>query len=305
MMRGFLYTAIFAMLIVQGCKNTTVSTDELQTEVKTPVTLTQAERSPISEYLQLSATSTYQKKNQVKSNVSGFIEQSTAKVGEYVEAGKPLFYIRTKEAVALRKFHLNDTSLAVSGLIVVNAPESGVLTEVLKYTNDYVSDGDAMATIAQLNSFVFILNVPFEQKKYAGIGTACRIVLPDSTALQGTIVSQLSMVDPVSQTQSYEVKVNSNLKLPENLVATAQLVKRTKPDAQVVDKSCVLADETMENFWVMKLLNDSTALKVSVMTGIATDSKIEILSPVFTIADRIILTGQYGLADTALVSINK
>jgi len=304
-MKGFLYTAIFAILIVQGCKNAAESIDELQTEVKTPVTVTQFERSPISEYLQLSATSTYQKKNQVKSNVGGFIEQSTAKVGEYVEAGKPLFYIRTKEAEVLRKFHLIDTSLSVSGLIIVKAPESGILTEVLKYTNDYVSDGDAMATIAQLNSFVFILNVPFEQKKYAAIGTVCRIVLPDSTVLQGTIMSQLSTVDPVSQTQSYQVKVNTNLKLPENLVTTAQLVKRSKPDAQVVDKSCVLADETMENFWVMKLINDSIAVKVPVMKGIATDSKIEILSPVFTVADRIILTGQYGLADTALVSINK
>jgi hypothetical protein len=305
MMKGVLFIALFPLLLAQGCKNTAETTDESQTEVKTPVTLTTVEHSSISEYLQLSATSVYQKKNQVKSNITGYIEKSTARVGEFVQAGQPLYYIRTKEAEALRHYHANDSSYSITGLIVVKAPESGILTEVLKYTNDYVSDGDAMATIAQQNSFVFILNMPFEQKKYAPVGTVCNIVLPDSTRLQGTVISQLSVVDPVSQTQSFALKINSSLKLPENLVATVQLVKHTKLNAQVVDKSCVLTDETMENFWMMKLINDSTAVKVPVTKGISTDYKIEIITPVFNATDRIINSGQYGLSDTAFVTINK
>jgi multidrug efflux pump subunit AcrA (membrane-fusion protein) len=305
MMKGIVYIAALAMLIVQGCKNSSETTDESQTEVKTPVTFTAVEHSSISEYIQLSATSVYQKKNQVKSSTNGYIEKSSARIGEYVEAGKPLYYIRTKEAEVLRKFHENDTSYKITGLIVIKAPESGILTEVVKFTNDYVSDGDPLATIAEQNSFVFILNVPFEQKKYAPVGTVCNVLLPDSTNLQGTVISQLSMVDPVSQTQSYAVKVNSISKLPENLVATVRLVKHTKSNTQILDKSCVLTDETMEKFWVMKLINDSTAVKVPVKKGISTDDKIEILSPVFNASDRIINSGQYGLADTANVTINK
>ena len=183
MMKGIVYIAAFALLISQGCKNSSETTDESQTEVKTPVTLTTVEHSAISEYIQLSATSVYQKKNQVKSSTNGYIEKSSARVGDYVEAGTPLYYIRTKEAEVLRKFHENDTSYKITGLILIKAPESGILTEVLKFTNDYVSDGDPLATIAQQNSFVFILNVPFEQKKYAPVGTVCSILLPDSTKL--------------------------------------------------------------------------------------------------------------------------
>ena len=304
MIKGIFYLAIFALL-AQGCKSTSEKADESVTEVKTPVTLTAVEHSSISEYIQLSATSVYQKKNQVKSNITGYIEKSTARVGDFVEAGKPLFYIRTKEAEVLKKFHANDTSYSIGGLIVIKAPESGILTEVLKFTNDYVSDGDAMATIAQQTSFVFILSMPFEQKKYAPVGTICNIILPDSTKLHGTVISQLSMVDPVSQTQSLAIKINSSLKLPENLVATVQLVKNTKPNTQIIDKSCVLTDETMENFWVMKLINDSTAIKVPVIKGISTDDKIEIVAPVFIATDRIVNSGQYGLSDTAFVTINK
>ena len=292
-------------LAFTGCKNSTENTEASNPEVKTPVGITKIERSSISESIRLSATSSYQKKNQVKANVTGYIEKSFVRIGEYVEAGKTLFLIRTKEAEALRKFHSGDSSFNVKGLIGIKANESGVVTEVNKYVKDYVTDGDALATIAQLNSFVFLMNVPYEIKKYAPAGTACIIILPDSTRLSGTVSSQLSTVDPVSQTQLCEVKVTSGQKLPENLVASVFLVKNTKQNAQVLDKTCVLSDETMENFWVMKLINDTTAVKVPVQKGISTDLKIEITSPVFNPADRIVSSGQYGLPDTAFIMINK
>ena len=297
---AFLLTWIFS-----GCSSGSENQAEAETEVKTPVTLTTVERSSISENITLSATSAYLKKNQVKANVTGYIEKSFAIVGDYVQAGKPLFYIRTKEAEALSKFHSGDTSFHVKGLIEIKAPESGIVTEVNKYVNDYATDGDAMATIAQQSSFVFLLNVPFEFKKYATVGTVCVVVLPDSSRLNGTVVSQLSTMDAVSQTQLYQVRVSAGQKLPENLVANVMLVKNTKHNTQVVDKSCVLSDETMENFWVMKLINDSTAVKIPIKKGISTDSKIEITSPDFNPADRIIYAGQYGLPDTAFVTISK
>ena len=288
-----------------GCKSNNENTAATEMEVKTPVTITTVERSSISENITLSATSAYLKKNQVKANVTGYIEKSFAVVGEYVQAGKPLFFIRTKEAEALGKFHSNDTSFNVNGLIEIKAPESGIVTEVNKYANDYTSDGDALATIAQQNSFVFLLNVPFEFKKYAAVGTSCTVLLPDSSKLTGKVLSQLSTMDAVSQTQLYQIKVSSAQTLPENLVGNVSLVKNTKHNTQIVDKTCVLSDETMENFWVMKLINDSTAVKVPVKKGISTDLKIEIVSPIFNPSDRILYSGQYGLPDTAFVMINK
>ncbi len=302
-----LIPALAALLLFTsgGCKNISNTDEEAQTEVKTPVTVTSVMHSGISESIQLSAVSGYLKKNQVKATVTGYIEKSLATVGGFVEAGSPLFYIRTKEASALAKFHSNDTSYAIKGLLLVKAPESGILTEVNKFVNDYVSDGDAMATIAQKNSFVFLLNVPYELKKYASVGSGCILLLPDSTKLEGRISSQMSVVDAASQTQSYQIKVYTGLSLPENLLATVQLVKNTKQKAQVADKSCILSNETMDNFWVMKLINDSTAVKVPVTKGISTNERIEILSPQFSPDDRILKTGQYGLSDTAYVHINK
>jgi hypothetical protein len=55
----------------------------------------------------------------------------------------------------------------------------------------------------------------------------------------------------------------------------------------------------------MKLLNDSTAIKIIVSKGFENNEEVEIINPVFLPSDRIVLTGNYGLPDTARVTIIK
>ena len=55
----------------------------------------------------------------------------------------------------------------------------------------------------------------------------------------------------------------------------------------------------------MKLKDDTTAVKVADKKGLEAGDKVEILSPSFAPADRIVVTGNYGLADTAKVKIVK
>jgi uncharacterized NAD(P)/FAD-binding protein YdhS len=63
-----------------------------------------------------------------------------------------------------------------------------------------------------------------------------------------------------------------------------------------------LSNETLSEFWVMKMIDDTTAVKVPVKKGIETGDRVEILSPDFSPEDKILLSGNYGLADTALVT---
>ncbi|MEO8148346.1 MAG: HlyD family efflux transporter periplasmic adaptor subunit [Bacteroidia bacterium] len=296
---------LVSIIAFTGCKNASNQTDETTEEVKTPVTITHISNAPISESISLNATSSYQVKNIVKASVTGYIEKSLIHIGDYVQAGKTIFAIITKEADALKNYSGKDSLMQFKSSLTIAATISGIITEVNKQQNDFVTEGDQLAVIAQQSSFVFMLNVPFELNKYAAIGTSCNVFLPDSTIIKGVISSKLSMVDAVAQTQSYIIKISSNTKLPENLLATVQLFKNTKPTAQVIEKSAVLSNETMESFWVMKLINDTTAVRVPVNKGIVTEDKIEILSPIFNESDRILNSGHYGLADTAFVSVGK
>jgi hypothetical protein len=53
----------------------------------------------------------------------------------------------------------------------------------------------------------------------------------------------------------------------------------------------------------MKLINDSTGIKVSVEKGIKQDSLVQIIGAGLTINDRVISEGGYGLADSARIHV--
>ncbi len=89
------------------------------------------------------------------------------------------------------------------------------------------------------------------------------------------------------------------------MVAKVKIIKIAKSAGAILDKKAVLSDETLNTFWVMKLINDSTAVKVPIQKGIETNDNVEILSPKFSVQDKILLSGNYGLPDTALVIVQK
>ena len=67
----------------------------------------------------------------------------------------------------------------------------------------------------------------------------------------------------------------------------------------------MLTDETQSEFWIMKLIDSTTAVKVPIKKGIETMTSVEILSPLLSASDQILVTGNYGLTDTAKVSVQK
>lgn len=302
---NFLANLIILLVLISCTNNVKPAAEEESAKVTTPVTVTSVSTGTISKVINLTATSSYLKKNTVKSTATGYITKISCNIGEYVKAGSPLYSVKTKEAEALSNFSKTNPEFAFNGELTIKAPTSGIISEVNKQDNDYVADGDQLCVIAEQSSLVFLLNVPFEQNKHAAIGTNCEIVLPDSTRIPGTITSKLSAIDAASQTQSFVVKTRTNAQLPENLTAFVQLSESTKANTQIVEKGCVLSDETMENYWVMKLINDSTAIKVAVKPGIVTDTRIEILLPLFANSDRLVNSGHYGLPDTARVNITQ
>jgi multidrug efflux pump subunit AcrA (membrane-fusion protein) len=294
------FTALGATCFI-SCNNQ--AGEAAQPEPKTPVTLGTASIESISEVAELRATSLFQKKVAVKSTLAGYVEGMNANIGDEVAEGQVLFVIKTKEASALESLHMNDTALNFSGLIKIKAQKSGIITTLDHQKGDYVQEGEQLGIISERSSLVFILEVPFELHSYLKTGSSCDIVLPDNEVIGGKITGSLPSVDAASQTQSFMVTPTGGMKLPENLAAKVRIVKQEKEKAVVLPKPAVLADETQTEFWVMKLINDSTAIKIPIKKGIETAEKVEITSPAFGSSDRIIISGNYGLADTAAITI--
>ena len=73
----------------------------------------------------------------------------------------------------------------------------------------------------------------------------------------------MPVVDSASQTQNIVIAVNEK-NLPANLIAKVRIEKMVKSNAVSLPKQSVLSDETQTSFWVMKLLDSATAVKVPV-----------------------------------------
>jgi multidrug efflux pump subunit AcrA (membrane-fusion protein) len=247
----------------------------------------------------------FMNKNIIRASTTGIIEKISINPGDYVAANQLLFTIRTREAIALGNSLRSDTSFAFKGIIDINSLKEGVIISVAYQKGDFVQEGDEMAVISDQTSLVFILDVPFELDSYIERNRRCTIVLPDKREITGNITGKLPEMDAVSQSIRYLIKPLSAGHLPANLIGTVSLVKSTNDKALVLPKRAVLGDETQTEFWIMKLLNDSTAIKVIIKKGFENNDEVEITDPVLTSTDRIILTGNYGLPDTARISIIK
>lgn len=296
---------ILAMLIGIGCQQTDPATDEEITAI-TPVQVTAVADSSLSESIEVSAVSAYLEKSYVKANINGYVETSAALMGKQVSSGQLLFSLITKEAKAIgNSINQLDPELKFSGISKIKAAQSGLIIQVNHQKGDYVQDGEALATISNRNSLVFLLDLPYEFNQLINSNPNLTVELPDGQKLKGTLAGTMPSVDSLAQTQRYIVKVNSANAIPEGLIAKVKLVKASHLNAQVLPKSAVLANETEDQFWVMKMINDSTAIRVDVKKGIESHTLVEVLSPKFDKKDRIIKTGNYGIADTARVKILK
>lgn len=301
-----LFLCFFSLAIFFcSCKSSNNASVETITEApRTPVTITSVLYEPLEDYIELNATSSFLQQDFIKSNLNGYIQKANIKLGDHVHSGQTLFILKTKEAQAIgNEVNKLDPSFKFSGVNTIRADVTGYVADINHQAGDYVQDGEQLAVIYDSKSFVFIMNVPYQYHEYVAAGKQVAITLPDGEHLSGTVKASLPVVDSVSQTQVVALRINSSHNIPVNLVAKVKIIKTSKTAAVVVDKKAVLSDESLSNFWVMKMINDSTAVKVPIKKGIESGDKVEILSPEFSPTDKILLTGNYGLSDTAFVKV--
>ena len=306
-LKNNLLSCLCFMGLFLSCKSKEAGgTEEEQTaeETQTPVTVTHVERGDLTEYVELNATSVFQQSNFIKASSNGYLKSVNVKLGQQIQPGDLAFTLQTKEAKALGStINDLDPSFHFTGLINIKATAGGYIQELNHQAGDYVQDGEQLAVLSDSKTFGFVMNVPYEWKQFVGLGKALDIILPDKTTLKGVVSSILPNVDSISQTQSVFIRINSTGMIPQNLIGKVRIPKLQRNNTVSLPKSAILADETQANFWVMKMIDSVTAVKVPVIKGLETNDRVEIIRPSFSDQDKILLTGHYGLGDTAKVKI--
>lgn len=294
---------LFALFVCYSC--TKKVTEEAQTDAIIPVTLTSIDSSGMSSYVDLNATATFLVKNIIKSNATGYLKSVAVQNNDYVSKGKTLFTLQTREAKVLgNTINKIDPTLNFGSPIKIKAAANGFITNINAQSGDYVQDGDQLAVINDAQSFGIVLSMPYELKQFVKPNQQLTAFLPDGSAIQTTVLKFMPLVDMASQTQNVILKCAKN-DIPENLIVKVRIYKKSKAKSISLPKSAVLSNETETEFWIMKMINSNTAVKIPITKGITTDERIEIISPILRNDDKILLTGNYGVSDTIKVKVNK
>jgi Barrel-sandwich domain of CusB or HlyD membrane-fusion len=291
-------------LFLSSCKKTDEET-ETAGEVKALVTLTTPEYNSLSEYMEFNAVTQFQRKDNLRATATGYISSIYFNPGNSIERGEVFCSISTKEQNALRTLSETDSSLQkFQNPLTIESNATGIISTINVLNGDYVNEGDVIATVLEPGSLVLNLNVPYESHNIVTKGKACEVYLPDGKIINTYISQSLPTVDPKTLAQVYLIDMGS-YSLPENLNVTVRVAVNKQTNVLSLPIKAVQTDEEQKEFWVMKLVNDSLAVQVPVITGAQNDSLIQIISDVISTDDKIILQGAYGLPDSSMVIIQK
>ncbi len=302
--RLYFFLAIATILFFAACKGSKSETvaDSIE-KARTTVTATMPSTQGFSDYIELNGNTQFQKKLVVRANITGYIIAMPWKTGDHVSNGTLFCSIKTKEQDALKNIDVREPSLQqFQKPINVFANASGIFTAVNYSKGDFVNEGDILANITDPSSFVLVVNVPYEYHQVVYKGKSCSVKFPDGKIIEAKIQEEVPTVDAATQTQSYLIRFPANQLLPENLNLVVRIPLTQKANATALPLEAIQTNETQDEFWVMKLVNDSLAVKVPITVGLQKDSMREILTGL-GIMDKIVVKGAYGLGDSSLVKL--
>lgn len=297
-------TILVFVLLLTSCKKQ--ETSNIAAEIIVPVTVTTIDTVKIDDYEAVSGTITYIVKTPIKSILTGYITSVNVKTNDLIPKGKTLFTIKTKEALALgNDVNKLDSNLHFGNALSIKSNSTGYVTAMNVEKGNYVQEGDILTIINDLESYGVVINVPFELKQFIKLNSNLTVYLPDGSTINSTVKQFIPSVDVSSQMQSVFLKLDTKESYPENLIVTVRIPKSQKANRISLPKSAILSNEIETEYWTMKLLNDSTAIKVPVQIGLKNQERTEIIAPKFELKDRFLTSGNFGVSDTIKVKINK
>ncbi|HYW94499.1 MAG TPA: HlyD family efflux transporter periplasmic adaptor subunit [Bacteroidales bacterium] len=303
MKKPFVFIVVISAILISSCMHKK-SEDESSFQAYPNVKTTQVTYDRISDHVELNATARYLKTSVLSSPVAGYVVHAYAEQGRKTRPGEVLYTLQTRESRALeeKKGELNDT-FGFKGVDTLRSNTEGYIAETYHQAGDFVTQGEKLLTMKEISSLVFVLDLPYEWNSLVKVGMNVSMVFPDESQVTGTVSRISPVVDPSNQTQKVVIAVKEPGRYPEGLIAKVSIPMVTSTNAALLPKSAVLTNETETEYWVMKMINDSVAVKVPVKTGIITHDTVQIDSPAFSKKDRILIYGNYAVPDTLQVTL--
>lgn len=281
--------------VTGGCTRPSSSDAAPAEESRTAVTLTRPLRGSVEQDIEMAATTVYLSKTTATAPFAAYISSARVTPGMRVRRGQTLYLLESKEQHALQS----------GQTVTLSAERSGIVTEVMAQAGTFAGEGQTLCVLADAGSLAFELNVPYELHRLTECGSRAVVELPDGHRYKATIDATLATMDVPSQSMRVVARAAVPF-LPEGMNVKVLFRESVSDTTLLLPKEAVQSDETLSEQWVMTFRpEDSTAVRVSVKTGRSDTRHVEILHSILTPADRVILTGGYGLEDGAKVRVEK
>jgi len=203
--------------------------------------------------------------------------------------------------------------LATHGLVQqpLRASDRGVVVSHGANAGDLVNEGDDILTIAPAGSIAFIAQVaqsdlaPVRPGQRAMVTLAARptplagivhAILPSASAENLSAPVRIDFADPGGG-----VGVGVGVGVALGLFGTAAITVGERRDVPVVPEACVLRDDVYGTASIAVVTPENRAHWVVVTTGARAGGLVEIVTPALASGTRVVVSGQVGLPEGALV----
>lgn len=266
------------------------------------------------------------RKETVASPVAGKVLSIKVTEGASVKPGQVVATVRTKESESalegaeglLREAqgdaarreaqHAVDLAKATQTALALRAKLAGVVANRLVQEGEQVTENESLLTVLDLSSLDFQAEVPLSGIGRVKVGQPAMVTLQalPGEGLAARVAAILPQVQSTSQTLSIRLQFTREADLSRHLLKSdmagdARIVFARRENALLAPKQAVLRSDEEGTYSIVTVGLDSVAHVVKVKPGAAQGERQEISGEGLVPGMKVVVQGQYGLADSTKV----
>ncbi|MGA9363004.1 MAG: efflux RND transporter periplasmic adaptor subunit [Bacteroidota bacterium] len=208
---------------------------------------------------------------------------------------------------ALKTLHLAEET---QNRVDVHARFRGIVAARKVTEGELVPENAELLTLIDPSTIVFIADVPLRDVPSLKVGQRCFIQF--ATVQGRKFDAAVDAISPLSDIQTQTVRVRlrfSDLKsaaptiFKTDMMGTARIIRGVHRDVLTVPKAALLHNDETNTYSVVMVTRDSLARNLVVQVGASSDSTVEVVTSALQVGTRVIVEGNYSLADSTKVSV--
>jgi multidrug efflux pump subunit AcrA (membrane-fusion protein) len=330
MRRSVSYAVLLLLGLAAGCGRKSESDDEETVNVKAvvPVKVIHLRKGDMEEIVEATGRVDALRKQKLFAPVAGRVTSLRILEGAAVHDGDVLAVVQTKESQAAiagaealvrsaeTKEQKEQAQLALAlaktsqNTISIRASINGTVATRSVSEGEIVAENAEMFALVDLNTLTFLAEVPAHDLTSIAVGQHCRIGFTQFGEMK--VLAEVEALNPQTEAMSQTVRVRLRMTsiapilrklLRPDMIGTAYIVTGVKKNVWIVPRPALLRNDESNSYSIVAMTPDSLALAVSVEVVGMTDTTAAIAGRDLYAGTRVIVEGNYALADSTHVTI--